>query len=91
MKLIIGILLINGIAAIPDNGDALPVIHYKIVLIDERNPVHIYDTISIAAQKLRIAEQKRCKHIKLLIGADYPFCRVNLYVVIVIVRINNIL
>lgn len=44
--------------------------------------IHIYDTVAVAAEKLRITQQERRKHVELLVGADQSGTGVDLNIVI---------
>ena len=46
--------------------------------------IHIYDTVAVAAEKLRITQQERRKHVELLVGADQSGTGVDLNIVIII-------
>ena len=51
--------------------------------------IHIYDTVAVAAEKLRITQQERRKHVELLVGADQSGSGVDLNIVIIIIGIDN--
>ena len=46
--------------------------------------IHIYDTVAVAAEKLRITQQERRKHVELLVGADQSGSGVDLNIVIIL-------
>lgn len=91
VKLIVCVLLVNLIPQALGDRQALACSDDKFCFLKRHYLIHIDDTVAVAAGELRIAKEHTGKVLKPHIGFDKSVCQMYLYVVIIIVCVQNII